>query len=172
MNQPTLPSLEDCQRSASFSACGRYRWSLRRDWPGDPGPTITMIMLNPSWANTTMDDQTIRRCMSFARQWGFRTLLITNLYAFITPYPGVLFAQNDPVGHPRNDMELLEGLTSETVVCAWGARAEPYRVEHVRALFTIHAPDTPLWCLGRTKGGAPRHPLYLPSSQELGRFFW
>src|SRR6266446_2757967 len=169
MNALHLPSLAPVLRSAEVSACGRYRWWLRRQWDDGNHQTVAFVMLNPSLANDAVDDPTLQRCMGFARDWGYSTLLVTNLYAFITSDPEVLFQQTDPVGYPRNDLELHMALEAALVVCAWGARAEERRVTHVRTMWDTYVPDKELWCLGTTKGGAPKHPLYLPRRAQLTR---
>ena len=65
------------QRDACFSACGRYRWSLSRAWDADLSkPWIAFIMLNPSTADAEQDDPTIRRCVAFAKAWGFGGLSV------------------------------------------------------------------------------------------------
>lgn len=116
---------------------------------------MTFIGLNPSTANEAVDDPTIRRCAAFAAQWGFARLNVVNLYAFCSTDPRLLFAAEDPVG-PENDRILVEtSASSDAVVAAWGAHADPKRAALV--LEWIHMPS----CLGTTRNGAPRHPLYV-----------
>jgi len=45
-------------------------------------PACGWIMLNPSRADATDDDPTVRRCLGFASAWGYGSLLIHNLYVF------------------------------------------------------------------------------------------
>ena len=48
--------------AAVLSPCGRYRYTLERAWA--PNPRYLMwVMLNPSTADATQDDATIRRCI-------------------------------------------------------------------------------------------------------------
>jgi len=161
----------DVKRSAEISPCGQYRWWLRRHFPhhGD-GRVVCFIMLNPSTADATMDDPTIRRCMGFARDWGYSTLSIRNLFAYRATDPKALAQAVDPIGHPRNDGELLAGLTAHTVVVAWGGHVYHNRDQDVLRLFALHRPDKPLYCLGWTKQGSPRHPLYISKQHSLEEY--
>ena len=146
-------------KSASISDCGRYRYGLHRWWGADRS-RLTFVMLNPSTANAYDDDPTIRRCMGFARTLGFDGIRVFNLYAYRATKPADLWRADEPTGGQRNDDLLREiGLMAkhQLVLAAWGANAKPGRVAQVRAF--------PGWehvkCLGQTKDGAPRHPLYL-----------
>lgn len=114
-------------------------------------------------ADTTQDDPTIRRCKNFATALGASTLVVANLYAYRATNPKTLRGVDDPVG-PDNDTYLKQALAARHVIVAWGAHAEPGRVSNFQALAGT---NTPLWCLGTTKTGAPRHPLYVPSGTHL-----
>ena len=73
------------QGDAVFSGCGRYRYRLTRELGGKL--TLTVVMLNPSTADGSADDPTIRRCKGFAKDWGYGRLVIVNLYAFRATNP-------------------------------------------------------------------------------------
>jgi hypothetical protein len=142
---------------AYLSDDGLYRYSLTRDLGtlGSDG-TCTFVMLNPSTANAVQDDPTIRRCIRFAREWGFRWLKVVNLYALRATDPKQLWLADDPVG-PENDHVLsLAFGGSDLTIAAWGVHAKPERVAEIMAW-----PIRPRLCLGVTKDGHPRHPLYL-----------
>src|SRR3954454_15761859 len=100
------------EQNAVISACGRYRYLLSRQ-VGPGLRTATFIMLNPSTADATNDDPTIRRCIGFARQWGCGRLAVLNLFAVRATDPAEMKRADDPVG-PENrdwfDRHLLEGL--------------------------------------------------------------
>jgi hypothetical protein len=163
---PAAPQPDDgIQRGAVFSPCRTYRYLLTRTWDKGSG-IVNFIMLNPSTADAQVDDPTIRRCISFARAWGFNSLTVTNLFAFRATDPDELKTAPDPVG-PRNDETIVEqaGL-SERVVCAWGTHGSlKGRAWHVRQLLArqprLLSTGVPLWILGLTQEGHPRHPLYL-----------
>lgn len=152
--------------AAIISPCGQYRYKLTRE-PHDMYTTcgpVLFIMLNPSTADAALDDPTIRRCRGFAKAWDCAGIVVANLYALRATNPADLWKHPDPVG-PDNDEHLAALiLTHETVVCAWGANAKPERVEQVRKMF--HRLSRPV-CLGVTKDGAPRHPLYIRADQRL-----
>lgn len=153
-------------RSARISDCGKYRYRLTREW-GD-GESIAFVMLNPSTADASIDDPTIRRCMSFARREGAMGIVVVNLFAFRATKPKKLETADNPYG-PDNLDALGDALSSGRVVCAWGAHqiaVNPGLALRQRA----KRAGTPLWCLGRTREGHPRHPLYVPSTQPLEPF--
>ena len=120
-----LPGLLPLEDNAVISACGRYRYLLTRQV--GPGPrTATFIMLNPSTADATNDDPTIRRCIGFARQWGCGRLAVLNLFAFRATEPADLKRAEEPVG-PENRAwfeRTLLGTPDGPVVCGWGVHGE------------------------------------------------
>lgn len=167
---------------AVLSEDGRYRYVLRRYWDTLTGVGAPLfVMLNPSTADASTDDATIRRCRGFAEGMGFAGFTVVNLYAFRATSPADLWEADDPVG-PENDDHLIRELDEKTgpVICAWGSHARPLRVQQFVTL-TIHAASRPfradrkvinggaidLHCLGRTLDGSPRHPLYLRRETPL-----
>lgn len=148
---------EVMDRGAYISACGRYRYSLWRQWA--QGPQVMFVGLNPSTADATLDDPTIRRCIGFARAWGYTGLVMTNLFAWRDTDPRNMLAADDPVG-PDNDRVLRVAHDKAALtVAAWGAHGtHGGRHNVVRALLPH------LHYLRLTKDGHPGHPLYLPSS--------
>jgi hypothetical protein len=148
---------EGLTRSAELSDCGRYRYSLRRSWQaGGNGQVVCFLMLNPSTADALTDDPTVRRCMAFCRAWGYSALTVRNLFALRSADPAELLSATDPVG-PAGDAHLLAAATADLVVCAWGAKV-PFGRDR-RALELLAGRR--LHCLGLTRAGAPRHPLYV-----------
>lgn len=152
-------------RGAVFSADHTYRYFLTRSWEdiGD-GTRLNIIGLNPSTADARVDDPTIRRCIGFARQWGFSALTMTNLFALRSTDPGGLQWAGDPVG-PENDVNLIEQARyARVVVAAWGVHGALFgRDAQVQQLLQ----GISLQCLGVTKAWFPKHPLYLPRTAEL-----
>lgn len=142
--------------SAYFSPDRIYRYSLTRESAPLTGQgMVVFIGLNPSTADETQDDPTIRRCIDFARRWGFARLKMLNLFAFRSTDPRGLLNADDPVG-PENDCVIAKVIGgSELVVCAWGSFPSDGRV--ARVLELVAAPHA----LGLTKNGSPRHPLYV-----------
>jgi hypothetical protein len=154
--------------TADFSPCRTYRYSLTRRW--GEGPAMLVVGLNPSTADETLDDQTIRKCVGYARREGLAALTMTNLFAYRATNPDVMKVAADPIG-PANDatLERLAGDPAhQLVVAAWGVHgAHMGRAADVlaRGLLgpRIHA-------LRVTKDGYPWHPLYLPASAPLRRY--
>ncbi len=158
--------LLDYRCDALVSECGRYRYWLSREWDNDL-PVACWIMLNPSTADATKDDPTIRRCVSFARSWSCGGIVVVNLFALRATDPKELRKATDPVG-PHNDEHLKHSAGSTgPVVAAWGAHgAFKCRDRQVVRLLEGKA----LQCLGYTMKGHPRHPLYLADATALERF--
>ncbi len=142
-------------RSATLSACRTYRYTLERMWY-DERPLVMFIGLNPSIADESIDDRTTVRCMRFAGAWGFGGLIMTNLFGYRSTDPRGLRKAPDPVG-PENDAHLVRSASrAHTVIAAWGNDgAYMGRCEHVASLVPR------LFCLGVTREGHPRHPLFL-----------
>ena len=110
------------RRSAAISSCGTYRWWLRRRFTrGGSEKAVCFLMLNPSTADAERDDPTIRRCMGFARAWGYSVLEVRNLFAWRATHPRELLTATDPTGGPRGDRELRAVAKADLVVAAWGA---------------------------------------------------
>ncbi len=134
----------------------RYRLSRRL---GEGSRAVAFVLLNPSTADRFDDDPTIRRCVGFARCWGFDRLLVVNLFALRATRPADLKLARDPVG-AGNDREILRACReAELVVLGWGNHGRHMgRGAIVRRRLSGFAPR----CLGVTNLGEPRHPLYLP----------
>ncbi|WP_269586335.1 DUF1643 domain-containing protein [Roseibium sp. Sym1] len=121
-------------------------------------------MLNPSTADSTQDDRTIRRCISFSLREGCAGLAVWNLFAFRATDPAAMKAADDPVG-PANDTYLRQGLAlaSGPIIAGWGVHGSFMN----RGQVVLDMFGDRLKCLGRTKDGHPRHPLYLRSDAPL-----
>lgn len=152
------------RRDAVISPCGLYRYSLMREWNYDQCKAC-FIMLNPSTADGTIDDPTIRKCIGFARQRDRGGIVVVNLFAFRATKPADMLAVADPIG-PENDAHILRAVGAcNPVVAAWGVDGGHLgRDRAVMKLIRDH--HTPLFCLGTTKDGHPRHPLYVPYEQK------
>ena len=150
---------------ATFSDCGKYRYSLTRVL--GEGPRLVMFVgLNPSTADGLQDDPTIRRCVGFARAWEFDVLLMANLHAFRSTDPRGLLTVADPVGPDNVDTVKKFSMRAETIVAAWGAN-QLHPVAEELGCWLAALPRT--FCFGLTKNGSPKHPLYLPKDSVLRR---
>ena len=158
-------------RDAVFSECRTWRYQLTRHW--DPDLRALMVIgLNPSTADEQQDDPTIRRCIRFARDLGYGGVAMTNLYGFRATAPADLHKVSDPLG-PDNAYWLRETAKyAGMVIAAWGADVGPYETwwkqigwriarAQVNAADDVHRG---VYCLGTTRSGQPRHPLYLPAA--------
>jgi hypothetical protein len=154
----------DTGRSAVISADGVYRYRLERCWRD--GDTVAWIMLNPSTADADTDDPTLRRITAFSRGWGFGRLIVANLYALRATDPGQLWTAPDPVG-PDNDRHIADAVSCHEVIVAWGTNAKPERVVQVLDVIGRQPGVGHLHCLGVTKSGAPKHPLYVAGNTPM-----
>lgn len=195
------PAVGYLQAGANISPCGKYRYRLWREWRLHPLPaqwdmwteddgspvvdgagkqigapkTCLFVMLNPSTADGDMDDPTIRRCVGFAKAWGYDRMEVVNLFAYRATKPVQLLALNhgdDPVG-PLNIDAIRTAMAQQVnrIVCAWGANGSHLGQDETvlgwiedYADFLDERPE--IVALGLTAEGHPRHPLYLPADAE------
>ena len=159
---------QDCRASATISDCGKYRYWLERKW-GDGSPQV-FVMLNPSTADATENDPTIRRCMTFAKREGRAGIIVVNLFALRATDPVELIRSDDPIG-PENMTAIGEALLLSVaqrspIICAWGGhRTASKQASRFRRRAKVF--DANLVCFDKTKTGAPRHPLYLKADTPL-----
>jgi hypothetical protein len=151
--------------TATFDTVRVYRYKLVRVWD-ETRACAVWIMLNPSTADAFSEDPTIKRCMTFTKNWGLGGLVVVNLFALRATDPRLLQRHPDPVG-PENDRFIAEVIGPDSVVvCAWGAnRMADYRHEEVMDI--IAARGAKPKCLGTTRAGYPRHPLYVRGDTVL-----
>ncbi len=181
----SIPELhEKLLRVTQFSPCRKYRYTLWREFysvraidppllpvEGNQAHNYLMIIgLNPSTADETVDDPTIRRCIGFAKAWGFGALCMTNLFAWRDTKPENMKRAIDPVG-PENDRWLSEcAAGAGLILAAWGKDGS-FLNRSIAVQSSIHA----LWperlkCLRRNADGSPGHPLYIPSATQMLKY--
>ena len=154
----------DAPSIALYSDCETYRYALTRTWDVD-GRRLLFIMLNPSKATEVQNDPTIERCERRARALGYGSFRACNIFALRETDPHKMRKHSDPNG-PENDIVLLEACEwADDVLCAWGAHGthlgRGWQVEE-----TLRKADFNLLSLGQTKGGHPRHPLYIAYAEK------
>mgnify|MGYP000036960742 FL=1 len=144
-------------KDAKFSSCRTYRYTLWRVWD-DSKPYAMFIGLNPSTADETDDDPTIRRCVGFAKNLGYGGLCMANLFAYRATDPSVMMSARDPVG-PEND-EWLGRLSSNAgiIIAAWGNNGKFLGRSKAVLCFIKN-----VQCLKVNNSGEPSHPLYIPA---------
>jgi hypothetical protein len=151
-----------------------YRYNLTRDLGEGRDAVLVWVMLNPSTADETLDDPTIRRVKSFTAREGYRKLEVVNLFALRSTDPGGLLSHPDPRG-PDNKLAIRGALgRAGGIVLAWGSWWDTQsrrsrggglprlNVEGMAGEYGL----TPM-CLGKTLAGQPRHPLYVKGDTPL-----
>jgi hypothetical protein len=156
------------ETSATFSPCGGYRYDLVRRW--GHGPSVCWVMLNPSTATETTNDPTIRRCIDFSKRWGAGGLVVVNLYALRSTDPRGLLGGPEPTNATNAETIRRHIAAAGVVVAAWGATWDTLGLPRCHVEMWAADFGKEVWCLGKTKGGHPRHPLYVPRAKALEPF--
>jgi hypothetical protein len=149
----------DRASDARFSSCRKYRYWLVRTWDDGLAPVV-FVMLNPSLADEVEDDRTVMRCKGFAKSWGHGGIEVVNLFAWIATCPDGLALAAAPVGK-ENDRAIKTACSFRRVIAAWGGPASSYPARVREVLAIIRRAARSVECLGKTKGGHPRHPSRL-----------
>jgi len=149
---------------AIFSEGRKYRYALWRIWGSRDKGKVMFIGLNPSTADERLNDATIRRCIGFAKDWGYGGMYMCNLFGYVSTDPKALVTSEEPI--EINDFWLKEiAKHCDKVVFAWGAfKLHKERMEAVIKMF----PEA--YCIGKSKEGYPKHPLYLAKNSELIKY--
>lgn len=153
---------------AVFSKCRKYRYLLTRQWDSTK-PYVAFVGLNPSTADETLDDPTIRREINFSKEWGYGGLVKVNLFAFRATDPKDMKNALDPIGLENNDYLLYAGKQANLVVACWGNHGIYMgRGEQVKYMFEAYFGEMITLChFGLTKSSQPKHPLYLKRDSKL-----
>lgn len=174
-----LVTLGDARSWAVFSPDDKYRYLLGRTWgvenqtltPDEPeqlgisGTLCIWIMLNPSTADHTVDDPTIRKCIKYARTWRMAGIIVANLFAYRATDPRELDKVEDPIG-PANDSILYRVTRTPLpaiVVGGWGNKL-PRRFRRRGAQLHL---GRRVHCVAVNNDGSPRHPLYVRDDAPL-----
>lgn len=145
-------------QNARFSRCGRYRYSLDRRWAEGNGRAL-FIGLNPSTADHRQDDPTIRRCVGFAKSWGYEAMEIVNLFAFRATYPEDLKNADEPIGAANARWIAKAIKASDIAIACWGNDGGFMdQASRLRKRY----PN--LNCLKMNLSDHPAHPLYLKAN--------
>lgn len=156
---------------AVFDKSRVYRYDLWRLWD-ETKPMILWVMLNPSTADEYKLDPTVTRCKSFSIKWGYGSFHVANIFALRATDPKELQKHENPVGSDNNKWIDKLSARADRVMVAWGAdKMVRETMRYVNVLEIILKHKKP-YCLGKTKEGYPRHPLYVSSGQapELFEF--
>lgn len=157
-------------RDAAISDCRLYRYTLFRKWAGIDRLPVMWLMLNPSTADASLDDPTIRRCIAFSKRWGYGAMWVGNLYAWRATDPKGIRLSRDPEGIWNRDRLQSMASSSEKVIAAWGNHGAAAGAEYLAHIL----PKTHggFWHLGLTNSGQPKHPLargksFIPYDTQL-----
>lgn len=149
---------------AVFADDRRHRLYLWRRW-AKSGRWVMFIGLNPSTADERLNDPTVRRCIGFAQKWGYSGIFMCNAYTLVSTDPKMLNTEAPIAMGAHLAMKVIRSRCNEAIVC-WGnlitlVRDWEDRVDRIKNDLS------PLYCLGMTKQGHPRHPLYLPCNTQV-----
>jgi len=176
--QFTDEELDKVKTDAYISDCTKYRYWLTRVWDKDL-PRVMYVLLNPSTADHTINDPTVRKCMGFAKGWGYGSIEIVNLYAYRATKPANLHqmikgfngskgSDNKkyccPIG-PENDKHIKEASErADLIVVGWGNNASRYRSRREDVLELLKGKE--IKCISITAEIQPCHPLMLAFETE------
>lgn len=138
---------------------------------------LICVGINPSTARPGALDPTLKSVERIARNSGFDSFIMFNVYAQRATDPDTMERVCNPVLH-RENMEAFRYILSlskaPAVWAAWGAIIEKraYLPQCVRDMLEIGRQYGARWyCAGAvTKKGHPHHPLYLRKDEKLKPF--
>lgn len=163
-----MPEVITHPNGTALSEDGKYRYLLVRQLIQIGTPlTVTFIMLNPSTADHTVDDPTIRRCKTFALGWGYSKLMVVNLFAYRATDPYSLIHSTEDIVGPRNKAYVAYAMEeADMVIAAWGTNVanSPFLERRARPIIDLIHRSKETFALKITKNGWPVHPLYQPAN--------
>lgn len=156
-----MPPLSTKNPGTIFTRNRRHRFTLHRELPGQRGRCV-FICLNPSTADATTDDPTVRRIKRYATEWNFSELYVLNIFSLRSTDPAALYRARTP-NHPDNDKWIDRVCQhADLVVCAWGTHGS--LLDRDQDVYGILRFCGGTYSLRDTKDGFPSHPLYLPAN--------
>jgi len=144
-------------RKTIFSPDRMYRYTLWREWDIFNPDYAMFIGLNPSTADEIKNDPTVRRCIGFAKDWGYGALCMTNAFAYRATDPREIISCALPIGSENDKWLVKVAKDAGIVIAAWGVNGS-FLSRDKGVLKLLH---NSIYCLGKTKDGYPRHPLYV-----------
>lgn len=163
---------------AIISIDGSYRYALSRELEDsivEEEGTILYVGVNPSTADASVDDATVRKWKGVTRKMGFGRFLVANLFAYRATDVKELKRVEDPVG-PDNDWYIEQCISRASVIVpCWGNSSKVpkdliHRIKEVDDLLLDSG--KPVRCFGKTKSGDPKHPLMLPYDTTIEEYFY
>ena len=162
---------------AVLSDDGMYRYVLVRRFDITRADALVWLMLNPSTADASRNDPTIRKCLGFAKHLGFGAIVVVNLYAYRATLPvdlkGARKKGLDVVG-PDNNEYIKAATAGRPVIVAWGTSPIPQIQDRIAGVASLCAVALRVDCLGLSAppNRQPLHPLMLPYSTATEPFVW
>jgi hypothetical protein len=131
-------------------------------------------MVNPSTADATENDATIRKLLGFGERHGWGKLIVGNLFAYRATDVRELGRVSDPFGEGNGSHLIRIFEEAQHVIFAWGPLAKQPRyfrhIWRVANAYALEAGHTPL-CIGPpAKDGHPKHPLMLAYSEPIAEW--
>jgi hypothetical protein len=169
----TLPTTGDARKgetvSAIISPCGRYRYRLERTVAME-GPVYAFFGINPSTADASVDDATVRKWIGFTKKWGGSRFIVGNVFAYRATNVKALATVNDPYGAGigAHITSIIED--ADILVPCWGNTAKvPRQLRDAFAVLmdALVSSGKPVCHFGKTNVGDPKHPLMLAYDTEL-----
>lgn len=152
-----MPKNNFIDSGAIFSPCRKYRYTLWREWDFGYG-TVNFLLLNPSTADENVLDPTLTRCLKYSQAWGYKKMIITNIFSYRSTCPFEMKKQDEPIGTLNDFYILLSAQESNKVVLGFGNHGN-HLGRGLEVLSLLR--DYDLYCLDVSKTGFPKHPLYL-----------
>lgn len=156
-----FPENRQSSKGAILSQCGKYRYRLWRIWQNDK-PKVLFVMHNPSTADANDDAPTIRRCIAFAKSWGYGGIFVGNLSPYRATDPSELNAvpYNELLDFDQNIKHMFSMLHEcKLYVLAHGVPNKQLISLADQRMGFIHQQ---FHYLKMTKDRYPCHPLFLP----------
>ncbi|MBS1915687.1 MAG: DUF1643 domain-containing protein [Bacteroidetes bacterium] len=160
---------ENTKSGAHFSEDRKYRYALWRIWD-ESKPLVMFIGLNPSTANESDNDPTIRRVISIAKHNGFGGVYMMNCFPLVSTNPDVLDEFYNTKQHESEDLQNMNFLLQtakrcKEIVFAWGNfEVVKTRAEGISGYFKQAK------ALHINKNGSPKHPLYCKTETKFVEF--
>ena len=158
----------DAHSIAQYSDCEQYRYALTKVWELETSQVV-FVMLNPSTATEVQNDPTVERCERRARTLGFGGFQVINIFAWRSTDPKKMRVAKDPIG-PDNDNTIMKACRwGDQIIAAWGTHGSHLnRGSEVEKI--LRKSNKPIFHLGLSKGGHPKHPLYIAYAQRLEKW--
>jgi hypothetical protein len=147
------------------SDCQRYQYLRIFNIKPDAKKPLGIVGLNPSIVKNGKNS-TVSILSQIALREGFDSLVITNLYGYITPNPKDLKSIDNPVGDGNDSwIKEMSNMCSK-ILCIWGNNASLDRVNKI-----LPAIKNKAYTIGFTKSGQPRHVLHTKKDVELKKYY-